>query len=98
MGVSDDETKPKVSEPTNTQAESDMNPERRAALKKIGAYSAYVAPAMLVLMTPDSEAEARHRRGGGRGRGRGRGRHGRGPNCDNPGLHLGFNRNGHSAC
>ena len=60
---------------------------RRQALKNL-AYAASVAPGMLVLLSGSSDAAP-----GGQGNG-----NSSGPNCDNPGGHIGFNRNGHSAC
>ncbi|MFM1813383.1 MAG: hypothetical protein RLZ98_78 [Pseudomonadota bacterium] len=64
---------------------------RREALKSL-AYAASVAPAMVVLLNGSADAQGWNGKGNGPGNGNG------GPNCDNPGLHLGFNRNGHSAC
>lgn len=61
---------------------------RRQALKKMGLYAA-VAPAMVVLLNGEGNAQGWNGKGNGNSNG---------PNCDNPGGHLGFNRNGHSAC
>jgi hypothetical protein len=66
-------------------------PSRRQALKHL-AYAASVAPAMVVLLSGSAAAQ------GWNGKGKGNGNGGGGPNCDNPGISLGFNRNGHSAC
>ncbi|MCH9809039.1 MAG: hypothetical protein K0U74_15040 [Alphaproteobacteria bacterium] len=77
------------SQPTSQEIES-TDEERRAAMLRMGAYAAAVAPAMLVLTSGKGIAQ-------GRGNGNGNG-HAYGRNCDGPGLRVGIRRNGHSGC
>lgn len=82
----DQTSTPDTNEPTDA--------ERRAAMLRMGAYAAAVAPAMLVLTSGKGHAQGH---GNGHGNGNGNG-HAYGRNCDGPGLRVGISRNGHSGC
>ncbi len=88
------EKKPKA--PVESGAASDAkiaeaDAGRRAALLRMSAYAASVAPAMLVLTSGKVNAQ-------GNGNGNGNGGGGSNANCDNPGQHLGVKKQGHSGC
>lgn len=62
-----------------------VSPERRAAMRRMAAYAAAVAPAMTVVMTGEAQAQSW-------------GDTPQQPDCSNPGWRWGQVRRGHSNC